>query len=927
VFGDRVPMCLPRQKCAQDEEIERALQKIYTRRRFLVHCVAILLYPVHSLPAAPRPIVSEATLGMPASVSTFADRGKIKPMSVIAQAPAESGADRFRALYQLLAALSRARTLEDLYEAALTSLLDATEADRAAILRFDDDGVIRFKASRGLSERYQAAVTGHSPWPRGTPCAQAIVVPDVLLDESLASYQEVLRQEGIRALAFIPLALEAGVFGKFVLYYAEPHECTTDEMELAGSIAAHVALAAERKRAELERARSEQLLRAIVDNSPTVIFLKDLQGRHLLVNRRFEEVFHITGADAVGRTDYELFPAETADRFRANDHAVLAAGAPLAVEERAPHDDGLHTYLSIKFPLQGPDDRVIGVGGIATDITERLQLEAASRHLAAIVESSNDAIVSKDLNGIITSWNRGAERMFGYTAGEIVGKPVSTLTAPDRLDEMPRILAKIRKGECVDHYETRRCRKDGQIIDVSLTISPVRDAAGRIVGASKIARDICDRKHAEQERALLLSREQEARRTAELLNKVAPRLAAELDPDKLVKTATDIATTLVGAEFGAFFHNAVDQHGEPYMLYALSGVPREAFAGFPVSRNTDFFGPTFRGECIVRSDDLTQDSRYGKWPPHQGMPEGYVPVRSYLAVPVIARSGEVLGGLFFGHSLPGKFTEIHEAICAGIAAQAAVAMDNAHLFERAQWAQAELKRSNEELRRANQDLEIFAYSASHDLQEPLRTVSIAAQVLDRNLGHRLEGQDATFLHNILTASNRMIVLIEDLLTYTRATKYEEGPAPSVDSALVLANVLESLQGLIEEAGATVTADSLPMVAVHESRLTQVFQNLISNAIKYHGEEAPRIHVTAEQRDGWSVFSVSDNGIGIESQYAEQIFGLFKRLHGREEYPGSGIGLATCQRVVEQYGGRIWLERSAPGGGSTFCFCLPSRPRL
>jgi light-regulated signal transduction histidine kinase (bacteriophytochrome) len=117
-----------------------------------------------------------------------------------------------------------------------------------------------------------------------------------------------------------------------------------------------------------------------------------------------------------------------------------------------------------------------------------------------------------------------------------------------------------------------------------------------------------------------------------------------------------------------------------------------------------------------------------------------------------------------------------------------------------------------------------------------------------------------------------------------------------------------------------------MVAIHEGRLAQLFQNLISNAIKYRSKEVPRVHVGADERDGWCVFSVADNGIGIEAQYAEQIFGLFKRLHGRDRYPGSGIGLAICQRVVEQYGGRIWLEQSTPGGGSTFCFALPSRTR-
>jgi PAS domain S-box-containing protein len=847
-------------------------------------------------------------------------------MSIGAHPALVSGTERFRTLYQLLAALNRAGTLEDVYSVTLTSLLDATGADRAAILLFDDDGVIRFKASQGLSAEYQMAATGHSPWLRGTRDARPLVVSDVLVDESLAAYREVLLREGVRAVAFVPLTLDAGVFGKLMLYYSQPHECTEYELEIANAIAAHVALATEHKRAEIARAHSEQRLQAILDNSATVIVLKDLQGRYLLVNRRYEELFHLTHTDVLGRTDYDLFPVEVADQFQANDRAALAAGLPMTFEEFALHDDGIHSYISIKFPLHGPDGAVTGVCGIATDITERKQLDAVGLHLAAIVESSEDAIISKDLNGIITSWNTGAERLFGYTAVEAVGQPVSMLAAPERLDEMPDILSKIKQGLRVEHYETRRRRKNGQIIDVALTVSPVRDVAGQIVGASKIARDISDRKRAEQERGLLLAREQEARRTAELLNQAAPRLSAQLDLEKLVQEVTDIATTLVGAEFGSFFHNVIDENGDSYMLYTRSGMPREAFAGFPMSRDTAVFTPAFRGEGVVRCDDVTQDSRYGKNPPDPSLPKGRLPVRSYLAAPVKARSGEVLGGLFFGHSAPGKFNETHEAIITGIAAQAAIAMDNARLFEQAQWAQAELKRSNEELRRANQDLEVFAYSASHDLQEPLRTISLSAQIIERNLGQRLEGEDSTLLGNILAASDRMGGLIEDLLAYTRATKYEEGPAPNVDPASILAKVLESLWGTLQETGATVTAAELPVVAIHEGRLAQLFQNLISNAIKYRSKEIPRVHVGADERDGWCVFSVVDNGIGIEAQYAERIFGLFKRLHGRDQYPGSGIGLAICQRVVEQYGGRIWLEQSTPGGGSTFCFALPSRTR-
>jgi signal transduction histidine kinase len=500
------------------------------------------------------------------------------------------------------------------------------------------------------------------------------------------------------------------------------------------------------------------------------------------------------------------------------------------------------------------------------------------------------------------------------------------LAPPDQKNEMPEILNKVKRGERVEHYETRRRRKDGRVIDVALTVSPVRDAAGAIVGASKIARDITDRKLAEKERATLLAREQEARRTAELLNLVGPRLAGQLDLQKLLQEVTDIATALVEASFGAFFHNLVDEKGESYTLYTLSGRAREAFAGFEIPRDPGLFERMFSGRGVMRCEDVDVDPRHSAGDLDSVLGKSNVPVRSYLAAPVVTRSGEVLGGLFFGHVERGKFTEGHESIIAGIAAQAAIAIDNARLFEQSQWIQTELQRSNEELRRANRDLEVFAYSASHDLQEPLRTIAISAQLLERSWSGRLQAEDGAFLANIVASAKRMSTLIADLLAYTRATKYEEGPAPSVDSQHVLRDVLESLRGQIEEARATITAAELPPAAIHEGRLSQLLQNLISNAIKYRSAEDPHVHITAEERDGWCVFSVIDNGIGMDPQYGEQIFGLFKRLHGRDQYPGSGIGLAICQRVVEQYGGRIWLERSAPGRGSTFCFAIPARTR-
>lgn len=235
-------------------------------------------------------------------------------------------------------------------------------------------------------------------------------------------------------------------------------------------------------------------------------------------------------------------------------------------------------------------------------------------------------------------------------------------------------------------------------------------------------------------------------------------------------------------------------------------------------------------------------------------------------------------------------------------------------------AAAGLQQSNEELKRANRDLELFAYSASHDLQEPLRSISISAQLMERDFAQR--PPDRELVRQIIAASQRMDGLIQDVLAYVKAATTDLPPPAATDSRHVFDDVVASLQGSIMASGAVVTAGQLPVIVMHENRLAQIFQNLISNAIKYRGTEPPRVHVDAWQKDGAWIFAVSDNGIGIEEQFSRKIFGLFKRLHTQEKYQGSGMGLAICQRIVEQYGGRIWLERSEPDKGSTFCFSIP-----
>jgi PAS domain S-box-containing protein len=666
--------------------------------------------------------------------------------------------------------------------------------------------------------------------------------------------------------------------------------------------------------------------------------------------------------------------------------------------------------------------------------------------LAAIVASSDDAIISKDLNGVIRSWNRGAETIFGYAAEEAIGRSIKILAVPERANEMEDILARVKRGEQVEHYETKRRTKDRRVLTISLTVSPVRNAAGEIVGASKIARDITERKLAEErlresearfrgavnavssliwtnnahgqmtgeqlgwcaftgqtyddyqgygwasavhpddaqgtidawneavadrrmfvfehrvrrfdgvyrlfairavpvldqngeirewvgvhtdvteerrlteERAQALAREHRARETAEILDRVGRVLSTELDPQVLTQTITDLATQLVGADFGSLFHNVTDEYGESYFLYTISGAPKEAFANFPMPRNTKVFAPTSAGETIVRSDDITQDSRYGQNAPYFGMPKGHLPVRSYLAAPVVSRSGIVLGGLFFGHHLVGVFTEQHEELLAGIAAQAASALDNAHLF-------ADSRKIQEKLQRANADLEQFAYSASHDLREPLRTVTALNQMLKKKYSAQLGNEGNEILSLSIDAAQRMDELLTGLRAYTHAAISDDPDMPPVAGTKVFEQAAANLGNLIAESGAEIECGPLPYLRVQEVFLLQLFQNLLSNALKYRTEEPPRIRLHAEYVGGFWKFSIRDNGIGIDAGYTEQVFGLFSRLHSAEKYSGSGIGLALCQKIVQRYNGKMWVESEGRSKGSTFFFTLPGTPQL
>jgi PAS domain S-box-containing protein len=550
--------------------------------------------------------------------------------------------------------------------------------------------------------------------------------------------------------------------------------------------------------------------------------------------------------------------------------------------------------------------------------SETLELERARAHLAAIIASSEDAIVSKTLQGIVTSWNAAAERLFGFTAAEMIGQPILKIIPEELQYEEVDILAKIRAGERIERYETTRVRKDGRRLDISLTISPVRDTKGTIVGAAKIAHDITARRQAE--RAL-----REEATALETLNKVGQAVAAQLDLERIVQLVTDAATQLTGASFGAFFHNVKNHSGESYWLYTLSGASRESFAQFPMPRNTEVFGPTFRGEGVVRSDDIRKDPRYGKNSPYQGMPPGHLPVCSYLAVPVALHTGEVIGGLFLGHPEPGVFKERAERLAIGIAAQASIAMSNARMFQVLREREESERAARSEAERLSHLKDEFLATLSHELRTPLNAIQGWATLLrtrDAKPGDLERGLE-TIERNVRAQAQ----IVNDLLDMSRIIS---GKMHLEVQPLQLHEVInDAIEAVRQSATAkririqTILDSSIGLVRGDPNRMQQVLWNLLTNAVKFTPADG-RIQVVLERVNSHVEISIEDTGIGISADFLPYVFDRFRQGESNttRRYGGLGLGLSIVKSLVELHGGSVRVKSAGENQGSTFVVALP-----
>ena len=420
---------------------------------------------------------------------------------------------------------------------------------------------------------------------------------------------------------------------------------------------------------------------------------------------------------------------------------------------------------------------------------------------------------------------------------------------------------------------------------------------------------------------------EEETRVLELLNHTGTRLSGSLDLQTLVQIVTDAGTQLSGAEFGAFFYTVRAESGDVLTLYTLSGAPREAFEKFGHPRATPIFAPTFAGEGVMRIADVREDPRYGQWAPHHGMPPGHLPVSSYLAVPVTSRTGEVIGGLFFGHRERGVFKERSEQLILGLAGQAAIAIDNARLFEEAQRAADAERAARSEVERVSLIKDEFLATLSHELRTPLNAVLGWSEILLMKFGENAEL--ARGLEVIGRNARAQAQMIEDLLDMNRIVsgKIRIDVQP-VDLPTAVAAAIDSVRPSADAKGIRMVQTLDPAagpVFGDPHRIQQIVWNLLSNAVKFTPKHG-KIDVLLARVSSHVEITVCDTGIGINPDFLPLLFDRFRQADASttRRYGGLGLGLSIVKQLVELHGGSVRAESRGTDQGSMFIVNLPLR---
>jgi GAF domain-containing protein/CheY-like chemotaxis protein len=624
---------------------------------------------------------------------------------------------------------------------------------------------------------------------------------------------------------------------------------------------------------------------------------------------------------------------------------------------RASSGDLLGTFAMYYAEPRDPAPEDLAIVDMVTRsaalIIERKQSENALRESEAqfrnLVSASNQVIYRHNAD-----WSQMRQLEGGRFLADTVEPDSDWFEKYILPEDQPHVRAAIDQAigeKRMFELEHRVIREDGTVGWTLSRSIPIADENGEIVEWFGAASDTTARKEAEEA-------VREESRHLEILNRVGSAIASELDLQRLVQMVTDAGVELTGAQFGAFFYNLVDSKGESYTLYTISGVDRSAFDKFPMPRNTHVFGPTFRGEGIVRSDDITKDPRYGNNPPYNGMPKGHLPVVSYLAVSVTSRTGEVIGGLFFGHPEAGRFNQRHERLMEGIAAQTAIAIDNAQLYGAAQHeieqrvkAEQALSALNEtlesrvaeEIARRSQAEEVLRHAQkmetvgqlsggiAHDFNNLLQIIHGNLTLLERSIPAE-EPKLKRSVANALTGTERAAALTQRLLAFSRRQPLDPKP---LDVNRMIEDMIELLHRTLGETVLIETslADEIPSALVDGNQLENAILNLainardampgggrleISTGLADIDAAAARLH--ADATPGHYVrIAVRDTGEGMSAEVLGRAVEPF--FSTKEVGQGTGLGLSMVYGFAKQSGGHLVIN-SVEGEGTTVELYVP-----
>jgi len=659
-----------------------------------------------------------------------------------------------------------------------------------------------------------------------------------------------------------------------------------------------------------ERIDTAALLAAIVQSTDDAIISVDLHGIITSWNPAAEKLYGYAAPDAIGQPNRLIIPPErVAEEDEISRRLFDGETVPPYETSRLRKDGTRVEVLITASAVRSAADRMVGISKISRDLSIGRGGFVAARRLAAIVESSDDAIISKDINGIITSWNAAAERMFGCRADEAIGQSIRMIVPADRQDEEGMVLDRMKRGERIEHFETVRCRKDGSCFPISLSVSPLRNEHGHVIGASTIARDISERKHAEA----VADREH---RQTEFLARMAETLAKSLDYAQTLKSLAALAVPTIAdwcavdmrQDDGEIARLAVmhvdpakielatkvrDRYEDAASPYSVAHVMRTGTAAMIPHITDEMVVAAARGDQqridLVRSLGLT----------------------SYICVPLMV-AGRALGALTFVTAESNRhYTNDDLRFAEDIASRAALAVENA--------------RSYEQVQQANRLKDEFLATLSHELRTPLNAILGYARMVR---GGMMDGEKVTrALETIERNSIALTQMVDDLLDVSRIVsgKMRLNVQP-VDLPLVLHDAVQTITPAADAkriAIQTVIDPHVSPIAGDPDRLRQIVWNLLTNAVKFTPKEG-RIQLRLERINSSVEITISDTGIGLGAEFLPHLFERFRQADSgmSRQHGGLGLGLAIVRNLVEMHGGRVSASSDGPGTGATFRVRLP-----